>query len=119
MNLCTYHYIIITILFAAFIYLYYETLHHTINKHKKINRLINSVEFKLYVACIYFVLLIIFIYETSDITFQTKCHPFFEKYGFDIQNSTIFLLTMLFFIFVKFYDYMLDHDNYIYINKKN
>jgi hypothetical protein len=112
MNICHLHYIIISILIIIFIYLYYETLHHTINKHKKMNRLINSVEFRLYIACVYFVLLIIFIYETSDINHQNKCHPLFEQYGIDITNSNILLFTILFFIFVKYYDYMLDHDNY-------
>ena len=115
MNLCFYNYTIIFILFFIFIYLYYETLHHQINKHNKMNRLVNSVEFRLYMACVYFVLLIIFIYETSDIDHQTNCHPFFEKYGFDIKNSNVVLFTLLFFIFVKYYDYILDHDNYTYI----
>jgi len=118
MNLCIYHYILIIFLIIIFIYLYYETLHHKINKHKKINRLINSVEFRLYMACIYFVLLVIFIYETSDINYQTTCHPLFEKMGYDISNSYIILFTILFFIFVKYYDYMLDHDNYMYIKQK-
>jgi hypothetical protein len=65
-------------------------------------------------ACIYFVLLIIFIYETTDIHFQRSCHPLFEKHGIDIKNSNIILFTILFFIFVKHYDYLLDYDNYIH-----
>ena len=110
MKLCTYHYVEIIILIIIFIYLYYETLRHKINKHKKINRFINSVEFRLYMACIYFVLLIIFIYETSNINYQTTCHPLFDKYGIDITNSNIVLFTILFFIFVKYYDYLVNHD---------
>jgi len=117
MNLCIYHYIIIISIIIIFIYLYYETLHHQLNKHKKINRLINSVEFRLYMACVYFVLLVIFIYETSNIIHQTNCHPFFEKIGIDIKNSNVVLFTILFFIFVKYYDYLIDHDNYLYIKK--
>jgi hypothetical protein len=111
MNLCLYHYLIIIISFIIFIYLYYETLHHKINKHQKINRFINSIEFRLFMACIYFVLLVVFIYETSDINHQTNCHPLFEQYGYDITNAHILLFTILFFIFVKYYDYMILFDD--------
>ena len=116
MKLRVYHHIILLLSICFFIYLYYETLHHKKNKHSKINRLLNSVEFRLYIITIYFVFLVIFIYETSDINKQNQCHPLFEKCGFDIQNSTIFLSTIVFFIFAKFYDYLLDHDNYIKIS---
>jgi hypothetical protein len=55
------------LLLSVFIYIYYQTLYRVKNQNKKMNNIINSTYFKLFISCIYFVLIIIFTYETTDI----------------------------------------------------
>jgi hypothetical protein len=103
-NLNINHYIIIMLLLSVFIYIYYQTLYRVKNQNKKMNNIINSTYFKLFISCIYFVLIIIFTYETTNIEHQTSSHQYLQYVGINISNSIIFLITIFFFIYLRFYD---------------
>ena len=80
MKLNIYHYITLFGLFICFFIIWHETLNHVNNNHKKINRIFNSNYFRLFIGCIYFVLLVVFAYETNDI--KNQCQPhILTKYG--------------------------------------
>lgn len=101
-----YHYITIIVLLVCFLYIYYETLFHKEHKKKRICRIINSSAFRLLIGCIYFVLLVIFTYETSNASIQSDYHPTLKGFGIHITYSMLFLLTILFFIYLKFKDHV-------------
>jgi p-aminobenzoyl-glutamate transporter AbgT len=103
MKLNIFHYMLLVCLSVCFIIIYYETLHHVTNRHKKINRICNSSYFRLFVGCIYFVLLVVFTYETSDIANQRSHHSILNNYGINMTNGMVFLLTIIFVVCYKFF----------------
>lgn len=104
-NLNIAHIIILMVIFIFFAIVIRETLVRKPAEDNNINKFCNSSPFRLFIACMYFVLLVVFTYETSDIAHQGTDHIVLKKCGITITNGTVFLLTILFFVWLKFNNY--------------
>lgn len=99
------HVMILIIIFIFFATVIKETLSRKTVKNKNINKFCNSSIFRLFIACLYFVLLSVFTYETCDVNHQGTDHIILKKCGITMTNGTVFLLTILFFMWLKFNNY--------------
>ena len=107
-NFTNLHYIIITIAILIFGIICYYTLYREKHKKKKITKICNNKFFILFLASIYFILIIVFTYETLGIQYKSKHHIFFKKHGYNISNGFVFLTIVLAALIVKYKNYIYD-----------
>ena len=111
LQLNIYHYIIILIIILIFVNICYHTLFRVRHRYKKITKICNNDFFILMLGTVYFFLLVVFTYETSDSDQQCQHHSFLKKCGIYVPNSIVFLFFVFLMILIKYKDYIYDMYN--------